>query len=164
MLQLKTGKRCRRRPSDDGQLQWTERYAGRRHATSPVKTISIARDGDSSARTKRPPQLERRVEMRSREIRSLPVRGHRCTTAQVPDAWPARSSTCSPPSIDFRSDLRRGDRFNVVYETFWQDGEYGALRPHPGRRIHQPRRRPTNRLVRRPGSKQGGYYSFDGKA
>ncbi|UUZ50628.1 hypothetical protein LP420_13170 [Massilia sp. B-10] len=26
-------------------------------------------------------------------------------------------------SIDFRSDLKRGDRFNVVYETFWQDGE-----------------------------------------
>lgn len=25
--------------------------------------------------------------------------------------------------IDFNSDLRRGDHFNVVYETFWQNGK-----------------------------------------
>jgi murein DD-endopeptidase MepM/ murein hydrolase activator NlpD len=26
--------------------------------------------------------------------------------------------------IDFASDLQRGDRFDVVYETFWQNGEF----------------------------------------
>jgi murein DD-endopeptidase MepM/ murein hydrolase activator NlpD len=67
-------------------------------------------------------------------------------------------------SIDFRSDLKRGDRFNVVYETFWLDGEMVRT----GRIL-------AGEFVNRgvayqsvwyedPVTHQGGYYSLDGKA
>ncbi len=68
-------------------------------------------------------------------------------------------------NIDFRSDLRRGDRFNVVYETFWQDGELvRAGRILAGEFVN---RGMTYQSVwfEEPGNHQGGgYYSFDGKS
>jgi murein DD-endopeptidase MepM/ murein hydrolase activator NlpD len=67
-------------------------------------------------------------------------------------------------SIDFRGDLKRGDRFNVVYETFYQDGELVRT----GRVL-------AGEFVNRgvayqsvwyedPQTHQGGYYSLDGKS
>jgi hypothetical protein len=66
-------------------------------------------------------------------------------------------------SIDFRGDLKRGDRFNVVYETFWLDGE--MVRPAASWQANSSTAAslPVG-LVRRPVTKQGGYYSLDGKA
>jgi murein DD-endopeptidase MepM/ murein hydrolase activator NlpD len=66
-------------------------------------------------------------------------------------------------NIDFRSDLKRGDHFNVVYETFWQDGEFiRAGRILAGEFTN---RGTTYQSVwfEDPSSTQGGgYYSFDG--
>ncbi len=66
--------------------------------------------------------------MRSRDITIVAV----CATdsnvdgGKLPDSIVGQIIEMFSTNIDFRTDLKRGDRFNVVYETFWQDGEHGA--------------------------------------
>jgi hypothetical protein len=64
--------------------------------------------------------------------------------------------------IDFASDLRRGDRFNVVYETFYNNGEPYA--PAACWQVNSANAGNTYQAVwfDEPGSGQdrGGYYSF----
>ena len=47
--------------------------------------------------------------------------------AGIPDAIANQLARIFSTDIDFHIDLRRGDRFSVVYEMLYQDGEY--LRP-----------------------------------
>jgi hypothetical protein len=65
--------------------------------------------------------------MRSREITSSSL--YSATDANVdggsiPDSIVGQIVEMFSTNIDFRGDLKRGDRFNVVYETFWLDGEW----------------------------------------
>ncbi|HEX7633742.1 MAG TPA: M23 family metallopeptidase, partial [Noviherbaspirillum sp.] len=63
------------------------------------------------------------------------------------------------------SDLRRGDHFNVVYETFWQNGEYIRAGRVLAAEFVNGGNRYQSVWFDEPGSKQGGgYYSFDGKS
>jgi murein DD-endopeptidase MepM/ murein hydrolase activator NlpD len=85
--------------------------------------------------------------------------------SKLPDAIVAQIIEMFSTNIDFRSDLKRGDRFNVVYESFWQDG----MMVRAGRVLAGEF---TNRGVtyqsvwfEDPHSKKGGsYYSLDGKS
>ncbi len=166
VMQLKTGKRVQARTGADGELQWLRATVvdGR---DVPVKNISITRKGDNFVADEAAAQLERRIEMRAREITTSLYSATDATTdgGKLPDAIVAQIIEMFSTSIDFRSDLQRGDRFNVVYETFWQDGEMVRA----GRILAGEF---TNRGVtyqsvwfEDPASKQGGgYYSFDGKA
>jgi murein DD-endopeptidase MepM/ murein hydrolase activator NlpD len=43
--------------------------------------------------------------------------------ARIPDAIATQIATIFSTDIDFHSDLRRGDEFAVVYETFYEQGE-----------------------------------------
>jgi murein DD-endopeptidase MepM/ murein hydrolase activator NlpD len=166
VMQLKTGKRVQARTGANGELQWLRATVvdGR---DVPVKNISITRKGHQFVANEAPAELERRVEMRAREITTSLYSATDATTdgGKLPDAIVAQIIEMFSTSIDFRSDLQRGDRFNVVYETFWQDGEMVRA----GRILAGEF---TNRGVTHqsvwfedPSSKQGGgYYSFDGKA
>jgi murein DD-endopeptidase MepM/ murein hydrolase activator NlpD len=166
VMQLKTGKRVQARTGAEGELQWLRATVvdGR---DVPVKNISITRKGDKFVADESSAQLERRIEMRAREITTSLYSATDATTdgGKLPDSIVAQIIEMFSTSIDFRSDLQRGDRFNVVYETFWQDGEMVRA----GRILAGEF---TNRGVtyqsvwfEDPASKQGGgYYSFDGKA
>ena len=166
VMQLKTGKRVQARTGADGELQWLRATVvdGR---DVPVKNISITRKGDKFVADEASAQLERRIEMRAREITTSLYSATDATTdgGKLPDSIVAQIIEMFSTNIDFRSDLQRGDRFNVVYETFWQDGEMVRA----GRILAGEF---TNRGVtyqsvwfEDPASKQGGgYYSFDGKA
>lgn len=166
VMQLKTGKRVQAQTDEDGQLQWLRATVvdGR---DVPVKNISITRRENKFIAQELPAQLERRVEMRSREITSSLYSATDATTdgGKLPDSIVAQIIEMFSTSIDFRSDLKRGDRFNVVYETFWQDGEMvRAGRILAGEFIN---RGVTYQSVwfEDPASKTGGgYYTFDGKA
>ncbi|RJG15396.1 M23 family metallopeptidase [Massilia cavernae] len=166
VMQLKSGKRVQARTGQDGELLWlrTTVVDGR---DMPVKNISISRKGERFTAEETPVKLERRVEMRAREITSSLYAATDANTdgSKLPDAIVAQIIEMFSTSIDFRSDLKRGDRFNVVYETFWQDG----VMVRAGRILAGEF---TNRGVTHqsvwfedPHSKQGGgYYSLDGKA
>jgi murein DD-endopeptidase MepM/ murein hydrolase activator NlpD len=165
VMGLKTGKRVQAQTAANGELQWLRATIvdGR---DLPVKQISVSRDGARFVSSSEPLELERRVEMRSREIVSSLYGAADAASdgARLPDSIVAQIIEMFSTSIDFRSDLRRGDRFNVVYETFWQDGEMvNAGRILAGEFIN---RGVTYQSVwyEDPVSKQGGYYTLDGKA
>jgi murein DD-endopeptidase MepM/ murein hydrolase activator NlpD len=166
VMQLTTGKRIQAQTDEDGQLQWL-RATLVDGKDNPLKNISITRKDDKFIAVEAPAKLERRVEMRSRQITNSLYSATDSTTdgGKLPDAIVAQIIEMFSTSIDFRSDLKRGDRFNVVYETFWQDGEMvRAGRILAGEFVN---RGVTYQSVwfEDPASKQGGgYYTFDGKA
>jgi murein DD-endopeptidase MepM/ murein hydrolase activator NlpD len=163
ILSLKTGKRIQAETDENGQLLSL-------HATiadkDEFKTITVTRKGDKFVSNAAPAKLERRVEMRSRNITSslYAATDDASDGSQIPDSIVNQIIEMFSTSIDFRGDLKRGDRFNVVYETYWLDGEMVRT----GRIL-------AGEFVNRgvayqsvwyedPISHQGGYYSLDGKA
>lgn len=162
MLQLKPGRRVQAKITADGELQWlsTTLTEGR---DSQVKNLVISRKGDAFSAAETPTDVERRIEMRTGEIRSSLFAA--TDAANIPDAVAMQLVDMFSTNIDFASDLRRGDRFNVVYETFWQAGDYirtgrvVAAEFHNAGTLHQ------SVWFDDPTSKHGGgYYGFDGKS
>lgn len=162
VMQLKAGKRVQVQTSEDGELNWLSSTvsSGRNEA---VKNIVITREGKQFKAVEAPVAMEKRIEMRSGTIRSSLFAA--TDAAQIPDNIASQIVDMFSTNIDFGSDLRRGDRFNVVYETFWQNGEYvHAGRVLAGEFANGPA---TYQSVwfEEPGSPQsGGYYGFDGKS
>jgi murein DD-endopeptidase MepM/ murein hydrolase activator NlpD len=166
VMQLKTGKRVQAQTDDEGNLQWLRAVVvdGK---DIPVKNIKISRKNDRFVAEEEPAKLERRVEMHARTINStlFAATDSNEDGTKLPDTIVKQIVEMFSTSIDFRGDLKRGDHFNVVYETFWQDGEFvRAGRILAGEFTN---RGTTYQSVwfEDPQTKQGGgYYSFDGKA
>jgi murein DD-endopeptidase MepM/ murein hydrolase activator NlpD len=162
VLQLKAGRRIQAETDKDGQLHRLMTTLTD-NTGQTVKNLVIARNGNGFTASEAPTALERRVEMHSGEIRSSLFAA--TDAAQIPDSVASQIVDMFSTNIDFASDLRKGDRFNVVYETFWQNGEFVRA----GRVLAGEFRNGSNRYQSvwfdEPGSKQGGaYYSFDGKS
>jgi murein DD-endopeptidase MepM/ murein hydrolase activator NlpD len=164
ILMLKTGKRIQAETDENGMLL-SLRGTISDGQDNPAKTITVSRKGDKFAASEAPAQLERRVEMRSRQITTSLYSATDSNTdgSKLPDGIVGQIIEMFSTNIDFRSDLKRGDRFSVVYETFWLDGEMVRT----GRIL-------AGEFVNRgvayqsvwfedPVTKQGGYYSLDGK-
>ena len=165
VLSLKNGKRLQAETDENGLLLSLR-------ATIPGKDnaptiLTISRKGEGFVASEAPAKLERRVEMRSRQINSSSL--YSATDANVdggsiPDSVVSEIVQMFSTNIDFRNDIKRGDRFNVVYETFWLDGEMVKTgRILAGEFIN---RGTSYQAVwfEDPVSKQGGYYSLDGKS
>ena len=166
LLSLPNGKRIQAETDENGMLlslsaSITDGKSGN------ARTITVERKGEQFVALETPAKLERRVEMRSREIASslyAATDDSNMDGGSIPDSVVGQIIEMFSTSIDFRSDVKRGDRFNVVYETFWLDGELVKT----GRIL-------AGEFVNRgtsyqsvwyedPISKQGGYYTLDGKA
>lgn len=166
VMQLKTGKRVQAQTDDEGNLQWLRAVVvdGK---DIPVKNITISRKGERFVAQEEAAKLERRVEMHARTINStlFAATDSNEDGTKLPDTIVKQIVEMFSTSIDFRGDLKRGDHFNVVYETFWQDGEFvRAGRILAGEFTN---RGTTYQSVwfEDPQTRQGGgYYSFDGKA
>jgi murein DD-endopeptidase MepM/ murein hydrolase activator NlpD len=166
VMQMKSGKRVQAQTAKDGNLQWLRATLVDPN-DKPVKNIFVIRKGESFVATEVPAKLERRVEMHAREIKTTLFAATDASPdgARLPDAISAQIVEMFSTNIDFRSDLKPGDRFNVVYETFWQDGEMVST----GRILagEFTNRGTTHQSVwfEDPASRQGGgYYSLDGKS
>jgi murein DD-endopeptidase MepM/ murein hydrolase activator NlpD len=166
VMQLTTGKRVQAQTDDEGNLQWLQATVvdGK---DMPVKNISITRKGDGFVATEEAAKLERRIEMHARTISSTLYAATDSSDdgAKLPDTIVKQIIEMFSTNIDFRGDLKRGDHFNVVYETFWQNGEFvRAGRILAGEFTNHGT---TYQSVwfEDPQSKQGGgYFSFDGKS
>lgn len=162
VMQLRAGKSVQAQTNGDGSLQWlrTTVVSGR---NDPVKNIVIARHGDDFKAVEETAAIQMRVEMRSGLINSSLFAA--TDGANIPDAITLQMVDMFSGNIDFTSDLRKGDRFNMVYETFWQNGDFVRTgRVLAGEFINKGN---TYQSVwfQEPGSKQGGgYYGFDGKS
>lgn len=161
IMQLKVGKRIQAQTNTEGRLVWMSAADNDIRDSSPVRNLAIRRDGTGFKASLAAAALEKRVEMRSGEIRSSLFAA--TDVAQIPDAVASQIVDMFSTSIDFATDLRRGDRFNVVYETFWQDGEY----VRPGRILAAEFRNGNSTYetvwFEEPG-KSGGYFGFDGRS
>lgn len=165
LLSLQTGKRIQAETDENG-LLLSMRATVADGKSGEARTISVERKGEAFVAIEAPAKLERRVEMRSREIASslYAATDANVDGGSIPDSIVGQIIEMFSTNIDFRSDVKRGDRFNVVYETFWLDGEQVKT----GRIL-------AGEFVNRgtsyqsvwyedPVSKQGGYYSLDGKS
>jgi murein DD-endopeptidase MepM/ murein hydrolase activator NlpD len=163
VLQLKAGRRVQAQTTEDGELQRLSTTV-LDNTGSQQKSIVISREGDRFTAVESSDKLEKRIEMHAGEIRYSLFAA--TDAAQIPDNVATQIVDMFATNIDFASDLRRGDRFNVVYETFWQNGEFvRAGRVLAGEFINNGA---TYQSVwfDEPGNRQqgGGYYSFDGKS
>lgn len=165
LLSLQTGKRIQAETDENG-LLLSIRATVTDGKSGDARTITVERKGEQFVALEAPAELERRVEMRSREITTslYAATDNNVDGSSIPDSIVGQIIEMFSTNIDFRSDVKRGDRFNVVYETFWLDGEQVKT----GRIL-------AGEFVNRgtsyqsvwyedPISKQGGYYSLDGKS
>jgi murein DD-endopeptidase MepM/ murein hydrolase activator NlpD len=165
LLSLKTGKRLQAETDENG-LLLSLRATVTDGKDGDAKTITVARKGEQFVAAAAPAKLERRVEMRSREITSslYSATDANVDGGSIPDSVVDEIIEMFSTNIDFRSDLKRGDRFSVVYETFWLDGELVKTgRILAGEFVN---RGVSHQSVwyEDPATKQGGYYTLDGKA
>ncbi|MFP5465905.1 MAG: peptidoglycan DD-metalloendopeptidase family protein [Gammaproteobacteria bacterium] len=84
--------------------------------------------------------------------------------ANLPDSVAIQLAEIFSSEIDFRRDLRQGDRFSVVYEVLEADGE--AMRPGRILSAQFVNDGEAHEAVwfAAPGSTQGAYYGFDGQS
>ncbi|MBI2295295.1 MAG: M23 family metallopeptidase, partial [Betaproteobacteria bacterium] len=112
--QLVPGRAVRARTTADGRLL-ALRYQ------NAGNVLSVERDGDGFKVSEQPAQLERRVLMASGEIRSSLFAA--TDAANLSDTIAIQITDIFSTDIDFHRDLRRGDRFSVVYEAYYDQGE-----------------------------------------
>lgn len=120
LLRLMTGQIFRAKVSETGDLHWLSSNISSEETY--VRNVTVRRDGDTFSAEDKNVALERRIEMRSGEIR-LSLFGA-TDAAGVPKSITRSFLNMFSTSIDFSSSLRRGDRFTLVYETYWQDGSF----------------------------------------
>lgn len=160
IMQLKAGKKVQAEVDGEGELQWL-RTTIVDSRDNKVKNLLISRHGDKLAAEEVSAKLERRVEMRTGEIHSSLYAA--TDAAQIPDGVAKQIIDMFSTNIDFAADLRRGDHFNIVYETFWQDGEMVSTgRVLAGEFINN--RSKYQAVWFDESASSGGYYSFDGKS
>jgi murein DD-endopeptidase MepM/ murein hydrolase activator NlpD len=105
--------------------------------------------------------LERRVELRSGEVRGSLFGA--ADDAGVPDSIAQQMVDALESELDFHRDLRRGDAFRVIYEALYAAGEY----VRPGRLlaieyVNDGRR--YEAYWHADSSKHGSFYALDGRS
>lgn len=163
VMQLHPGKRLRAQTTSEGDLLQLSTTIS--DGDQAPRSLVITRDGDRFKSMEMPATLERRIEMRSGQIRSSLFAA--TDAAQIPDGVASQLVEMFSTEINFASDLRRGDRFNVVYETFWHNGEpvrsgrvLAAEFTNDGDTYQSVWFDPSDGAQQG----QGGYYGFDGKS
>ena len=122
-------------------------------------TLSIDRLGDGFGASEQKAETVRSVEMRTGEIKSSLFGA--TDAAGIPDNVAIQIADIFAGDIDFHRDLRRGDRFAVVFETSYHAGE--ATRPGRVLAVEFSSQRKIYRAVwfQDPWGK-GGYYTPEG--
>lgn len=162
VLKLKSGRRVQAQTNSEGQLHRLTAVLSEGNG-QPVRNLVISREANGFTATESSAAVERRIEMRTGEIRSSLFAA--TDAAQIPDSIAMQVVDMFATNIDFASDLRRGDRFNVVYETFWQNGELVRTGRVLAGEFHNGANKYQSVWFDEPGNKQGGgYYTFDGKS
>jgi murein DD-endopeptidase MepM/ murein hydrolase activator NlpD len=122
--------------------------------------VSIDRAGDNFVVKQEAAQLERRVLMKSAEIRNSLFGA--TDAAGLPDTIATQIADIFSTDIDFHRDLRKGDRFSVVYEVFYDRGEpVKSGRVLAAEFINQGK--PYSAVYFNTADNEGGYYTADGK-
>jgi murein DD-endopeptidase MepM/ murein hydrolase activator NlpD len=82
---------------------------------------------------------------------------------RLPDSVASQLADIFASEIDFRRDLRKGDRFSIVYESLEADGEVLRAGRILSAEFVNDGKRLATLWFQEPGHK-GGYYGFDGQS
>ena len=115
LYQLRPGRAIRVATDDDGRL------AGLRFLASNGEILSVGRSESGFSAQRQTPPEDTRLTMRAGEIASSLFAA--ADEAGLPDTITLALADVFGGDIDFYHDLRRGDRFIVLYETRYVDGE-----------------------------------------
>jgi len=153
LRQLTPGRTIRARTTEDGKLVALRYLSGN-------SLFSADRSASGFTISEQPAQLEQRVLMKSAEIRSSLFAA--TDSANLPDAVATQIADIFSTDIDFHKDLRKGDHFTVVYETFYHLGE--AVRTGRVLAAEFTNQGKTFQAVYFQNAEgQGGYYTLDGR-
>ncbi len=167
LIQQKAGNTVRAKTDEDGELEWLETYFSVNHDShdkaAEVKKMRVERIAgtDKFKAVEITAPLERHVEIATGDITSSLFAA--TDAAQIPDAVASQLIEMFSTDIDFRKDLRRGDHFQIEYETFWQNGEMIST----GRVIAGEFNNAGHTYQSvwfDEGGGDGSYYGFDGKS
>ena len=131
LQQLRPGRLIQVKTDDEGELLWLRYLQGASDSADAsvpqvARSLVVERSGGHAGNSlvARDEALanERRIELRTGEIRSSLFAA--TDAADLPDAIATQITEIFSGDIDFYRDLRRGDRFRVVYESFYQGGEF----------------------------------------
>jgi murein DD-endopeptidase MepM/ murein hydrolase activator NlpD len=152
LYRLIPGKVVRARTTADGKL-----LALRYRNSSNV--FAVNRNGDGFAVSDHPARLERRVIVKAGTIVSSLFGA--TDAIHVPEAVALKLADIFGTDIDFHKDLRRGDRFAVAYEAFYNDGEFvKSGRVLAAEFVNDGH---TYQAIYFDNDGHGGYYAADGK-
>src|SRR5258706_90495 len=130
------------------------------YLTDRDTVLSLDRVGDRFQTFEQQVELRRRVEMKSGEIKTSLFSA--TDAAGVPDGVAIQLADIFGGDVDFHRDLRRGDRFAVVFETIHFEGR--AVRSSRVLAAEFSSRKQTFRAVWvQDASGRGGYYTRDGE-
>lgn len=115
LYQLAPGRSVRAMTSKEGEL------ISLRYIASNSTLLSVDRDATGFKASEQAAPLDTRVIMKSGEIRSSLFGA--TDAAGVPDAIATQMAEAFSSDIDFHLDIRKGDRFTVLYETHFSQGE-----------------------------------------
>lgn len=115
LYQLVPGRSVRAQTDADGQL------LSLRYIASDNTLLQVDRTANGFQVQEKQAPMESRVSMKSGEIRSSLFGA--TDAAGVPDPVAIQMADIFSSDIDFHLDIRKGDRFTVVYETFHSNGE-----------------------------------------
>lgn len=113
MRQLKPGQTVYAQTTADGELLTLRYFFGNEELFLMEKT------DDAFKMTEQPVELDTRIHMKSGEINSSLFAA--TDNAGIPNNIAMQLTEIFASEIDFYRDLRQGDRFTVVYETFAND-------------------------------------------
>ncbi len=159
LLNLRPGRRVQATVDADGRLLSASTLLD---GKDEWKRLLVERQTEGFAAREVPAAIDTRMEMRSGEIRSSLFAA--TDAAQVPDAVAMQLVEIFSSDIDFASDLRKGDRFQVVYETQWQDGEPVRSGRVLAAAFQNDGKTHSAIWYGKPGSDDGAYYDLDGKS
>jgi len=130
------------------------------YLTDKDTVLSLDRIGEGFQTFEQPIELTRQTEMRTSEIKTSLFAA--TDAAGIPDGVAVQLADIFGGDVDFHRDLRRGDRFAVVFETSQFDGR--AVRSARVLAAEFTSRKHTFRAVWfQDASGKGGYYTPDGE-
>jgi murein DD-endopeptidase MepM/ murein hydrolase activator NlpD len=151
---LRPGTAVQARISEDGTLRSLS------FLTSRDTLVSIDRLGEGFGTSEQQIELVHEIAMRSGEISSSLFGA--TDAAGIPDSVAIQLADIFAGEIDFHRDLRRGDRFTVVFGTIYQSGS--VTRPGRVLAAEFTSQKRTYRAVWFEGPwGKGGYYTPEGK-
>jgi murein DD-endopeptidase MepM/ murein hydrolase activator NlpD len=115
LRQLVPGQILRANTDEDGRLLEL------RFASSGLMVLTVKPYGGSFRVREEVATLERRIVMRSAQIKTTLFAA--IDAAELDDTIAKQVAEIFSTDIDFHSDLRPGDRFTVIYERYFADGE-----------------------------------------